>query len=123
MPEGAQVVIQGGPELRRALKALDVDLRDLSALHREIAGVVVKAVEGSAPRDSGRLAGSFRTGATRTTAKARTSLVYAPIQNYGWPGHNIDGTHFAESALAASSSTIEAKYRTGIEKLLRKAEG
>jgi hypothetical protein len=123
MASGATVTIKGGPELRRALKAAEADLRDLSALHRSIASDVAKAVASDAPHDTGRLAGSFRPSGTRTTAKVRSSLVYAPVQNYGWAEHNIEGRHFAESALASSTSGIVAKYRAGVEKLLRKAEG
>jgi hypothetical protein len=119
---GTAVAIQGGPELRRALHELGVDLRDLSALHREIARTVVSAVDGTAPHDTGRLAGSFRPSGTRTTAKARSSLVYAPVQNYGWPHHNIVGRHYAERALSASTGKIESQYRAGVDRLLRKAE-
>jgi hypothetical protein len=119
---GAQITVQGGPELRRALKGLEADLRDLSALHRSIAADVVKAVQGTAPRQSGKLAGSFRASGTRTTAKARTSLIYAPVIEYGWGAHNIDPQGYAQRALNSSTSGIMAKYRTGVEKLLRKAE-
>ena len=119
---GATVTVEGGPELRRALKALGADLHDLTALHRAIAADVVAAVASTAPRDSGRLASSFRPNATRTTAKARTSLVYAPVINYGWDAHNIAAQHYAEAALNASSSAVMAKYKSGIEQLLRKAE-
>jgi hypothetical protein len=120
---GAEVTIEGGPELRRALRALGADLRDLSALHRSIAGDVVKAVSGTAPKgDTGRLAGSFRALGSRTKARARSRLIYAPVINYGWEDHGIEAQHYAEAALAASRSGILAKYRAGLEKLLRKAE-
>jgi hypothetical protein len=119
---GASVTIEGGPQLRAALRALNADLRDLSALHRAIAGIVVSAVEVTAPNATGRLAGSFRPSGTRTTAKARSSLIYAPIQNYGWPRHNIVGRHYAERALSASKGQVESSYRSGVERLLRKAE-
>ena len=118
----AQVQIEGGPELRRALRALNADLTDLSGLHRQIAAYFVTVLSGTAPRDSGRLAGSFRPAGTRTKARARSSLVYSPVINYGWPDHGIEGQHYAEAALSASESTVHKMYRTGIEKLLRKAE-
>lgn len=122
MADGATITVEGGPELRAALKALDADLRDLSGLHRSIASDLVAAIEASAPRESGKLAGSFRPSGTRTTAKARSSLVYAPVIEYGWPGHNIAAQGYAARALAALTSSIMAKYRAGVENLLRKAE-
>ena len=114
--------VEGGPELRRSLKQLGVDLRDLSALHKKIAADVCQVVEGTAPRTTGRLAGSFRPSGTRTMARARSSLVYAPVIEYGWPRHNIEGQKYAERALASSAPKVKQEYSQGIDKLLRKAE-
>jgi hypothetical protein len=116
------VKVIGGPALHRSLQGLTGNLRDLSSVNAEVARDLVAAVSSRAPRDTGRLAGSFHASGSREKAEASSSLVYAPVQNYGSPGHNIEGRHFAEAALTSSTGAAEAKYRKGIGQLCRKAE-
>jgi hypothetical protein len=101
---------------------MGVDLKDLSALHRQIAGDLVQAISATAPRDTGRLAGSFKPRGTRTTAKAVSSLVYAPVIQYGWPGHGIEAQNYADRALATAAPRARQKYDDGMKAICRKAE-
>lgn len=118
----AEIRVLGAPELDAALSGLGRDLHDLTPLNQEIAGDLAKAVAAAAPRVSGRLAASFRPTGTSDAATVESDLIYAPVIEYGWGEHNIEPAHFAESALAESSSGAEAKYRAGVEKLVRKAQ-
>jgi hypothetical protein len=118
----AEIKVTGGPELHRSLRALSGDLEDLSPINGDVARDLVAAVSARAPRASGRLASSFQASGSREKATASSALVYAPIQEYGSAGHNIRGQHYAEAALASSAPGAEAKYRHGIEQLIRKAE-
>jgi hypothetical protein len=118
----ATIKVTGQAELHRSLKALTADLGDLSSLNGDVARDLVSAVSSRAPRQSGRLAGSFQAIGTRERATASSSLDYAPVQEFGSAGHNIEGKHFAEAALTSSASGAETKYRRGVERLCRKAE-
>jgi hypothetical protein len=117
-----RVEIEGGAELHRALNGLAGDLRDLSPLNGQIANDLARAVSAAAPRASGALAASFEGKGTREAAEVSSGLDYAGPQNYGVPAHNIEGSHYAENALAASEGAAAARYRAGIESLLRKAQ-
>jgi hypothetical protein len=118
-----RIEIKGQAECHRALTGLTGDLRDLSSLNADVARVLVSAISARAPVDSGALAGSFQGTGTRDTAEASSSLPYAGVQNYGYARHNIAGKHFAEAALAEAAPAAEDKYRAGIGKLCKKAEG
>jgi hypothetical protein len=117
-----EVKVEGLDELHRSLDGLGADLRDLSPVNAEIARELAQAVGAGAPRASGALAASFTGTGTADAAEVSSELAYAGPQNYGVPAHNIAATHYAENALAAGEGAAEAKYRAGVEKLLRKAE-
>ena len=112
----------GRPSSARRSTGSGRDLRDLTPLNQEIAGDLAKAVAARAPRVSGALAASFRPTGTAEAAKVESDLIYAPVIEYGWGEHNIAPAHYAENALAESEAGAAAKYRAGVDKLLRKAE-
>ena len=117
-----EIQIKGEPELHRALTQLEGELRDLSSVNAEVARELAQAIGARAPVLSGRLAASWYGSGESDKAEASSDLDYAGPQNYGVPSHNIEGTHYAEKALAESSSTIESTYRAGVARLCRKAE-
>jgi hypothetical protein len=114
------VEVRGAPELRRALKGMTAELRDLSRLHKTVAEIVRAQMAQLAPRDSGALAASLRASGTRKSATVKSSLVYAPVQHYGWPGHGISATLFGDRARSASLGQVQAAYRVGIDDIIRK---
>lgn len=96
------VEIEGGAELRRALREANADLRDLTAVNRKVATVVATTASRMAPRRTGRLAFSVKPRATRTTASVvvggtilggavsvdgrwRGEVPYAAVIHWGWP--------------------------------------
>ena len=117
-----KIEVAGQPELHRALSGLEGDLRDLSPLNGEVADLLARAVSSAAPRATGALAGSFSGRGTREAAEVSSDLDYAGPMNYGVPSHNINATRYAENALASSEGAANERYRSGVEKLLRKAE-
>ncbi len=116
------VAIEGLPELHRSLAGLDHDLRDMSGLNRSAAGELVKALAVTAPKVTGRLAGSFTASGTQREAVAESALIYAPVIDNGWGAHNIEAQHYSEQALAASSSAVTSKYQEGVDRMVKKAE-
>jgi hypothetical protein len=122
MAEGVAISVEGGPELRRRLKGLEADLRDLTAVHRDVGNVARAAIAAEAPNDSGRLAASLKVTASRTRARVKSRLVYAPVIYYGWHRHNIAPNHFGSRAVKKADAPIRAAYDKGISSLVRKAE-
>jgi hypothetical protein len=97
------------------------ELKDLSALHKQLAGMVAERMAAIAPRDSGELAGSIRASGTRTAARARSRLIYAPIIHYGWPERGIEAQPFGDQARASLAGQISSTYEAGIAKIVDKA--
>lgn len=118
----SSVTITGLPELHTALQGLKADLKELTPVNRQAAAELVRAIAGTAPRLTGRLASSFEVKATATTAEAVSSLVYAPVINDGWAGHNIAAQHYLEEALKVATPAVESTYQSGVAAMCRKAE-
>lgn len=85
--------IEGGRDLRRALRTAVGDLDDLKDAHAKVARVVAEAAQAAAPVRTGKLAGSIRpnagqryarvsVGNNRTTA---SGIRYAGPIHWGWP--------------------------------------
>lgn len=85
--------IEGGRELRRALRTATGELDDLKTAHQKVARVVAEAARAAAPVRSGKLAGTIRpnagqryarvsVGNNRTTA---SGVRYAGPIHWGWP--------------------------------------
>lgn len=119
----AEVEVEGAPELRRTLKRMGADMGDLTALHRQVAGIVVGPARSLAPHASGRLAGSIRPRATRAAARIAAGgarVPYARVQEYGWPARGIVARRYMERALATTRDAVVATYRTGIAAIVAK---
>ena len=114
--------IEGLPQLHSALDGLGRDLRDMTPANRAAADVLARSIAELAPRDTGRLADSWRGSADASKAEASSDLNYAGCQEYGVPSHNIEGKHYAERGLDAAGPAIESTYDEGVQKLCTKAE-
>lgn len=119
-----EIKIEGLPQLHSALDGLGRDVRDMREANQAAGDLLARQIGELAPRDTGRLAGSFSgsPAAGGGGAEASSDLVYAPVQEYGSPGHNIEGQHYAERALAAAEPAITSTYDKGAQKACRKAE-
>jgi hypothetical protein len=116
------VQVLGAPELRRALRGMRDELRDLSRLHKTVAEIVRAQMANMAPRDSGQLAASLRASGTRKSATVKSTLIYAPVQHYGWAAHGISPTLFGDRAREASLGAVDAAYRSGIDDIIHRID-
>ena len=73
-----------------------------------------------APRLSGTLAGSIHPTPSKHTAAATTSLIYAGVQNFGWPAHNITASLFMDRAQTASEPAAVRNLETSIDLSIRR---
>lgn len=80
MPEPV-VKVEGARELRRTLAAAGHDLADMTAANAEVAALVAGYGSRSAPRRSGRLAGSHRGNKSKTQAVVRAGGASVPYAN------------------------------------------
>lgn len=118
------VRVTGQDRVQRAFRTMGLRVRDLSAAWDRIGAAIRRTAVPLTPvGKSGALVASLRQGAGKSSAVVRAGgrgVVYAGVQNYGWPGHNIAAKHFLNTALLANRDTAEHEVSSEIERLARR---
>lgn len=117
------VTIEGARRLRSTMKRAGVDLGQMSDAHQKVGQIVITAAAPRAPRQTGRLAGSLRASRTRASAVVRSRLVYAGVQEYGWPAHGIAEHAFVRGGAKTSEPVWVAAYASAVDKALSQVKG
>ena len=118
---GSSVELVGADRLESTLHDAAKKLEDLSAVNRDVAGVVAKAAR--PPRRTGRLAGSIRPLGTATEAAVTSALPYAGVIENGWPRRNIRASHFLQRAFADTQTTTTAMYAKALQGIADDVKG
>lgn len=116
-----RIKIDGVPELRIDLKAVIDELNDMKVM-QSIAEEGASLVRAFAPVDTGRLVGTTRASKSKNKAVVRIgnrSVVYAGVQNWGWPARNITGQQFLARADQALKPHIEPMIEEAIKRIIR----
>lgn len=121
---GTSVQLIGERRLRTTLHKAGVDLSDLTAANKQVAGVVAAATRYT--RRTGRLAGSVRPGGTRASAIVRaggSAVPYAGVQEYGWDAHHIrPQSAIRDAAITTRPSWLDL-YLARIKRVLSTVKG
>lgn len=115
------VTVEGADQLRRTGRAAAVELERLGDVHRQIAALIAGRV--NAPRRTGRLQSSITPSSSQLEAVVGTSLVYGPVQEYGWPHHHIRARRYLAAAFAASTADAERIVAEHVDQAVRKIHG
>lgn len=119
------VSVEGVREVNRALRKVGAGTKEMSGLHRTIARAVAPEVSAefmartSAP--TGKLAASMRPRATARKASVVSTLVYAPIIEYGWPARGIAATGSAAAVLERRAAGIVEQYSREVGGIIDRA--
>lgn len=84
--------------VRAAFGSLRVRLANLAGAWRQVGGRMLEATVPFVPVETGRLVDSLKASPGPAGVEVGSDLIYAGVQNYGWPGHGIGGHHFIEHA-------------------------
>lgn len=118
----ARIQVTGAKELRRALKRMDADLKDLTRINKSAAEIVARTARERAPVLTGRLRNTIKVGATRTrgtvSAGNRGNVPYAGPIHFGWPQRNISPQPFIYDALDERRSEVVELYQTRVADLV-----
>lgn len=125
MAGAPRVQVTGAKELRKALRRMGADLKDMQRTNKAAAEPVARRAREIAPRLTGRLAGN-----TRATASQREGAVlvgsrsvpYAGPIHFGWPARNIEPNPFLYDALDDRRSEVVDIYEARVESLVRKLD-
>lgn len=120
------VRVDGAKQLRASMKAAGEDLSDLKEVNAQAARTVSAAAVPRTPVRTGRLAASIRPSGTKTAAivrAGRSSIPYAGVIEFGWPGHNIEAQPYVTTAAADTQPTWESTYQQAIDRIVARIRG
>lgn len=123
--------LEGGRNLRRTMTKAGADMQDMKAVHGDAAGIVSGRASSWAPHVTGRLAGTLRTGATKTAAivragnnrKSASGVPYAQPIHWGWRARNIKPNPFMSYSAQATEPTWINLYFNAVNKAIDKIKG
>lgn len=99
----------------------------MTAVNRAAAGVVASAARGTAPRRTGRLAGSIRTAGTTASraviSAGRASVPYAAPIHWGWPARNIPEQPWLSLTAQATEPRWITEYYDHMDSLVNSVHG
>lgn len=84
--------------MRYAFAQLRREFANLADAWRQVGARVERATVPFVPVLSGQLVDSLKLDVGPAGLTYGSDLIYAPVQDRGWPGHNIAGHHFMEHA-------------------------
>lgn len=127
MAGGYTVRAHGVTRLTATLGEASIQVEDLKKINREVAGVAAAETVVRAPKRTGRLARSVRTGATKKAGVVRVGtnvkVPYANPVHWGWPAHNIRPQPFAAQAAKDTEPVWLRIYDRGVDRVLGRVEG
>ncbi len=118
----ARVQVTGAKELRKALKKMGADVKDLTAINKKAAETVADEARERAPILTGVLRKTIRARATKTRGyvTAGTGIPYAGVIHFGWPRHGISPQPFIFDALDARKDEVVHAYEKRIGDLVER---
>lgn len=118
--------VKGLRTLARTLRNAGADMNDLKAAYRKAANIVKPEIKTRTPVLSGKLARTVRASATQKSGVVRAgtkSVPYAGVQNYGWPGHNIEPKYFMQDGLIQAEAEVDDIFAEALEKAIQQIKG
>jgi|SRR6185312_3925938 len=127
--DGGQLRIDGARELRRTLKRAGADMKDLSALNRQAAAIVLPVARAGTPvgpAKGGHLGPTVRVGATQRAGIIRVGTrakPYAGKIHYGTPDDVIKPNTWVIDAAKETEPQWTELYWSGLLHIIDKIKG
>jgi hypothetical protein len=123
MAEAISIEVQGLTDVKSSLDKIGAGLEDLTDLNKELGSELSKKASVIAPKLTGALSASI--GFTATANKAQIyagnqSVVYAGVQEYGWPEKNIKAQPYLRPAVYDNLKLIVSKYDEYVKDIVKK---
>lgn len=123
MAEAISVDIKGVKEVQAMLEKAGKDLTDLTDLNKELGSDLSKKASAKAPKLTGALSASVGFTATKDKAQiyaGSETVVYAGVQEYGWPEKNIKAQPYLRPAVYENMKYIVNKYEEYVVSVVKK---
>ena len=125
MPSAQLYAVVGGARLRSTLRKAGADMKELSAVNRDVANIVLPVARATAPTASGKLGGTLRAGATQKSAIIRVGTAaapYGPVVHY-WHKGNYRPQPWVSIAAQQTEPVWLERYHAGIERIIDQVTG
>jgi len=119
----AQITITGIKEVTDTLNKLADDLESNVELNKELSTTLAQKASAMAPRLTGALASSVQGNPSAEKAQilaGSNAVVYAGVQEYGWPEKNIQAQPYLRPAVYNNLGYIIEKYNDSIQERIKK---
>lgn len=113
----------GAARLAATMRAASRVLDDMRPPNREAAKLVSARSKVRVRVRKGVLRRSLRASASKKRGRVASTLIYAPVQEFGWPGHNISPGHFLYGALGDTENQVIRVYRDHLARSIRNVKG
>ncbi|MFC8387048.1 hypothetical protein [Nocardia sp. NPDC057272] len=110
--------LRGNRRFQTTMRRAQRDMRSTEP-SKKAAQIAARAARAAAPRKSGRLSRSIRANG-RTVA---TTVVYAGVQNYGWPRRNIRARAFMYDRMRRVEPTWLRQFTDNTDRALGRVRG
>lgn len=123
MAEAISIDINGVKDVQASLNKIEASLENLTDLNKEIGSDISKKASARAPKLTGALAASIGSTASKDKAQiyaGNNSVVYAGVQEYGWPEKNIKEQPYLRPAVYDNMKDIVNKYEDYIKEVIKK---
>lgn len=123
MTEAVEVRVTGLKETLDSLKKVEGALDNLTDANKTIASTIASKASVLAPRLTGALASSIKGTSDKDKIRITAGgdrVVYAGVQEYGWPEKNIQAQPYLRPAVQDNMSYIVQKYEENIQSVIKK---
>lgn len=117
MTRGIRLGVDAGRVLS-AFKSLRRYLAYLPDAWEQVGARTVEAASPFVPVESGALVDSLKADAGPAGVEVGSGLIYAGVQDRGWPGHNIAGHHFTDRAAEALPGAAVAELAPAMQNVI-----
>ena len=118
-----RITVEGGRELRKALRAVENGTADLKGVHKETGELVGATAARLVPRRKGVLQSTIRAAGQAAGAVVRAGYAVVPYAgpiHFGWPSRGIAPTPFLYDALDYRRAEVIEMYQDRVNDLIRK---
>lgn len=123
MAGAISISVEGEGQVKAALAKVEKDIIDRSELNKDLSDELSRKASAMAPRLTGELASSVRGNPSSDKAQIVAGgggVVYAGVQEYGWPEKNIQEQPYLRPAVYENLTYIEEKYNDYLKSVIKR---
>jgi hypothetical protein len=120
---GFEIEAEGADRLTKTLDEAADDLSDLARANRDAANLIASRARQLARVKTGHMRDSIVAASDRVAGRVSSSLIYTPIQEYGWRAHNITPGRFIRNATEQQMTHVQAAYAANVQAVVDQIKG